>query len=185
MALDLDRLLDPTGEPPDIQGYLDALNGGSGDWDHQPSDGLSMDPNRAGGRGGRQAGSVETDEEGYINGRAAEFATPEDVSNYRRTGSLHTGDPGVGAWGDFTAGDKPFVAVPRDLIAKVYGHEDAGRGKMVQVIAPNGKTAVIAIGDKGPKLANRANNAVIELNPAAKAQLGTGDSAGYRFKFIE
>lgn len=185
MGATLDRLFSPDAEPPDIQELIDSLNSGEGDWDHQPGDGLTMNPNRAGGMGGRQAGSVETDEEGFINGRAAEFATPRDLANYRRTGSLATGDPGVGAWGDLTAGDQPFVAVPRDLIAKVYGHEDAGRGKRVQVIAPNGQTAIIPIGDKGPALRNRANNAVIELNPAAKAQLGTGDAAGYRFKFIE
>lgn len=178
-----DKLLTSDGEPPDIQGLLDALTSGEGDWDHSPGDGLDI--NKARSSTGRQAGSVETDEEGFINGRAAEFATGKDLADYSRTGSLKTGDNGIGAWGDLTAGDQPFVAIPRDLIAKVYGHENAGRGKRVQVIAPNGKTAIIPIGDKGPALRNRANNAVIELNPAAKAQLGTGDSAGYRYKFID
>lgn len=179
-----DQLLTSDGEPPDIQGLIDALVTGEGDWDHAPADGLDL-ANRAGGSAGRQAGTVDTDEEGYIRGRAAEFATPQDLNNYRRTGSLATGDPGVGAWGDFTAGDQPFVAVPRDLVRKVHGSEAAGRGKRVQVIAPNGQTAIIPIGDIGPALRNRANNAVIELNPAAKRLLGTGDAEGYRYKFID
>jgi len=114
----------------------------------------------------------------------AEFATPRDLRNYAATGSLRTGDPGIGAWGDRTSGNTPFVAVPRDMLAKAYGSEDNARGRYVQVISPNGNSAVIAIGDKGPALRNRMNNAVIELNPAAKALLGTGDAAGYRYKLL-
>lgn len=177
----LDRLITGNGPEPDIQELISSLLSGEGDWQgHDP-----LDVNSARQKGYGQDGQVAEDPEGFIHGRAAEFATAKDLMDYGRNHSLATGDNGVGAWGDITTGSTPFVAVPRDLIAKRYGSEDAGRGKMVQVIAPSGKSAVIAIGDKGPALANRANNAVLELNPAAKRVLGSGDSGGYRYKFLD
>jgi len=176
----LDRLMTPGYEPPDLGELIESLTSGEGDWSNAPEmeDPMRMD------RGGGYGDALDVDDEGYVNGRAAEFATPRDLRNYAATGSLRTGDPGIGAWGDRTSGNTPFVAVPRDMLAKAYGSEDNARGRYVQVISPNGNSAVIAIGDKGPALRNRMNNAVIELNPAAKALLGTGDAAGYRYKLL-
>jgi hypothetical protein len=140
--------------------------------------------NRAGISGGHGApgGSFTPDENGYITGRAATFATPRDLANYSQTGSLATGDNGIGAWGHNTA-RLPGVAIPRDVLASVYGHPDAANGKTVEVIAPNGKSAILPILDKAPAVRNRANNAVIELTPAATQILGSGDAEGYRYRF--
>lgn len=185
MGLTLDRFFNtPEGqEAPSITDLVDALNSGEGDWSNTPQqDPLSLPTNKA---ATGQPGHVAMDDEGFIRGRAAVFATPGDLSNYARTGSLATGDNGVGAWGDITSGLQPGVAVPRDIISKVYGSEDAGHGKRVMVIAPNGESRVFPILDKGPKLANRANDAVIELNPAARASIGTGDAQGYRYKLLQ
>lgn len=176
---------------PDLHDIIDRFSEGQLQADDYPT---SDDPYqgisdvRSGGLGS-QSVSGQTPEniigaDGFISGRAAEFATPHDLANYARTGSLATGDNGIGAFGHNTAGAQPFVAVPRDVLSKVYGSEKAANGKMVQVIAPNGQTAVIPIGDIGPSLRNRANNAVLELNPAAKALLGSGDSEGYRYRLL-
>lgn len=135
----------------------------------------------------QSAGAIDytPDEEGYIHGRAAEFATPKDLANFARNGSLATGDNGLGAFGHNTAGKTPFVALSRDVLDHAFGTASLARGKHVEVIAPNGTKAVIEIGDIGPRVANRGNNSVLELNPAAKAVLGTGDREGYSFRFID
>jgi hypothetical protein len=91
----------------------------------------------------------------------------------------------VGAFGHFTAGDTPYAAIPRDVLATVYGHENAAKGHHVEVTSPNGRVAIVEIGDKGPMLRNRANNAVLELNPAATRLLGSGDANGYRYRFVD
>ena len=141
---------------------------------------------RASGYGGQSYGqpsSVTPDENGYYSGRAAVFATARDLADYAKNRSLATGDNGIGAWGADTT-KTPGVAIPRDLIAQVYGSEDAGRSGRVQVIAPNGQTAILPIVDKGPLLRNRANSALFELTPPATQILGSGDASGYRFKFL-
>lgn len=135
------------------------------------------------GAHGMPGGSFVPDENGFITGRAATFATPSDLANYARTGSLATGDNGVGAWGHNTA-QTAGVAIPSDLLKSVYGHPDAANGKRVEVISPNGQSAILPILDKAPRIANRANNAVIELTPAATQILGSGDASGYRYRFL-
>lgn len=182
MSSTLSRLFDPGQEAPDLSELIQSLLQGEPDQDYNQEE---MTINQGRQKGFGQPGQVAEDPEGFIHGRAAEFATARDLMDYSRNRSLATGDNGIGAWGDFTAGNQAFVAVPRDLIAKRYGNENAGRGKMVQVISPNGESKIIPIGDKGPALANRANNAVIELNPAAKQLLGSGDSPGYRYKLLD
>ncbi len=137
---------------------------------------------------GHSAGGLTTSNifnpDGSITGRAATFATKSDLNNFARTGSLATGDNGVGAFGARTSGDTPYVAVPRDVLAQVYGSERAAKGQFVEVTSPNGRTATIEIGDIGPALSRRHNNAVIELNDAAAAVLGSGDANGYSYRFV-
>ena len=188
VGLTLDRLFQtPEGQdPPDIQELIDALvNGDPTDSYTQQQDPLSMDSVSKGAPPGAQAMNAEPDPEGYISGRAAEFATPKDLHDFAHTGSLKTGDPGVGAWGDVTSGNTPGVAVPRNWLSAKYGSEDAAKGKSVQIISPSGVSAVVPILDKGPRGDHRANNAVVEVNPAAKKLLGAGDSSGWRYKLLD
>lgn len=151
------------------------------------STGVQEDVNRAGPIGhrtfGGQPSSVEPDENGYFSGRAATFATPSDLADWSKNKSLVTGDNGRGAWGADTT-KAAGVAIPRDLIARIYGNENAGAHKLVRVIAPNGNVADLPIVDKGPKLKNRHNNALFELTGPATQVLGTGDTTGYKFKFL-
>lgn len=181
MGQTLDRLFNPGGgDPPDITELIQALvDGDPGDEPQQ--DPLSIERSA----GARQSEHASEDEDGFIHGRAAEFATSKDLHDFATNRSLKTGDNGVGAWGDNTAGATPGVAVPRNWLAKKYGNENAAKGKMVQIIAPNGTTATVPILDKGPAAQNRANNAVIEVNPAAKKLLGAGDSNGWRYRLLD
>ncbi len=128
-------------------------------------------------------GQIPMDENGYVTGRAATFATQSDLNNYARTKSLATGDNGIGAWGANTA-TTPGVAIPRDWLRAQYGSEDAGKNKLVEVISPNGKSAILPVLDKGPALRNRSNSALIELTGPATQVLGSGDMGGYKFKFL-
>lgn len=122
------------------------------------------------------------DENGYIHGRAATFATPSDLANYAKTGSLATGDNGVGAFGHNTS-VLPGVAIARDVLTSVYGSPQNARGKTVHVVGPNGQEAVLPILDVGPNSRNAGNNSVLELTPAATRVLGSGDANGYKFRF--
>ncbi len=122
------------------------------------------------------------DENGYIHGRAATFATQSDLNNYARTGSLATGDNGVGAFGHNTAA-LPGVAIARDVLQRVYGSTAAANGRTVQVISPNGTVANLPILDVGPSSRSAGNNSVLELTPAATQLLGSGDMGGYSYKF--
>ncbi len=122
------------------------------------------------------------DENGYIHGRAATFATPSDLANYARTGSLATGDNGVGAGGHNTA-VLPGVAIARNVLRSVYGSPQAAIGKTIEVISPNGTKAMLPILDIGPDSNRAGNNSVLELTPAATRILGSGDATGYKFKF--
>ena len=174
---------------PDLSALIDRFAEGQlEEPDYSTGQDYSGAAERFGGSG-HDTGDLTTrnifNPDGTITGRAATFATQGDLSNYAKTGSLATGDNGIGAFGARTSGDTPYVAVPRDVLTQVYGHEDAAKGKHVEVTSPNGRTAIIEIGDKGPRLANRRNNAVIELNPAAIRELGSGDSAGYKYRFID
>lgn len=126
---------------------------------------------------------IHRDENGYITGRGATFATSGDLANYARTGSLATGDNGIGAWGHNTAAS-PGVAIPRDVLISQFGSLAAAKGRPVEVISPNGQTAILPVLDVGPRLRNRSNNALIELTPSASQQLGSGDASGYRFRFL-
>ncbi len=126
---------------------------------------------------------IHRDENGFITGRGATFATQADLANYARTGSLATGDNGIGAWGHNTAAT-PGVAIPRDVLVSQFGSLAAARGRPVEVISPNGQTAVLPVIDVAPRLRNRSNNALIELTPSASQQLGSGDASGYRFRFL-
>ncbi len=136
-----------------------------------------------GGGHGIQGGNFTPDANGFITGRAATFATPSDLANFAQTGSLATGDNGVGAFGHNTTA-LPGVAIPRDLLASVYGNARAANGKRVEVISPNGTSAILPILDIAPRIANRANNAVIELTPKATELLGSGDANGYKYRFL-
>jgi hypothetical protein len=122
------------------------------------------------------------DENGYIHGRAATFATPSDLANYSKTGSLATGDNGVGAFGANTT-QTPGVAIARDVLTSVYGSPAAARGKTVHVVGPTGQEAVLPILDIGPNSRNAGNNSVLELTPAATHILGSGDANGYKYRF--
>jgi hypothetical protein len=167
---------------PDIQELIDALlHGDPGQ--QQEEDPLAFPSDKSShGAKGQQPDEPDVDEEGYITGRAAEFATKKDLTDWNRNHSLKTGDPGIGAWGDNTAGVTPGVAIPRNWLAAKYGHEDNAKGKTVTIIAPNGKTATVPILDKGPAGRRRANDAAVEVNEAAKELLGAGDSKGWRYK---
>jgi hypothetical protein len=129
--------------------------------------------------------------DGTIKGRAATFATAQDLRRFQQTRSLAQGDNGRGYWGHNTAGSTPYAAIPRDLLRKVYGHENRAKGKFVEVTAPNGNVAVVEIGDVGPMLRGRRvsryprNNAVIELNTPATQLLGSGDASGYSYRFLD
>ncbi len=122
------------------------------------------------------------DENGFIHGRAATFATQSDLNNSARTGSLATGDNGVGAFGHRTS-ELPGVAIARDVLQRVYGSTAAANGRTVQVISPNGTVANLPILDVGPSSRNAGNNSVLELTPAATRILGSGDMGGYSYKF--
>lgn len=122
------------------------------------------------------------DENGFIHGRAAIFATNSDLANYAQTGSLATGDNGVGAFGHNTAA-LPGVAIASDVLRRVYGSTAAANGKTVQVVAPNGTVANLPILDVGPASTRARNNSVLELTPAATRILGSGDMGGYAYKF--
>lgn len=170
---------------PDLHDIIDRFAEGGYDPQQEeapPVGAAEFDKYRSHGMGDTPQSIMGAD--GIIHGRAAEFATPQDLSNYSRTGSLLTGDNGIGAFGHNTAGPVPYVAVPRDVLKAFYGHENAANGKFVEVTSPNGTTARIAIGDKGPALRNRMNDAVLEVNPAAKALLGSGDSNGYTYRLL-
>jgi hypothetical protein len=169
---------------PDLHAIIDRFTEGQLDTqdEQQPVGAAEFDKYRSHAMGETPQSIMGPD--GTIRGRAAEFATPQDLSNFARTGSLATGDNGIGAFGHNTAGPVPYVAVPSDVLKAFYRSENAANGKFVEVTSPNGTTAKIQIGDKGPALANRANNAVIELNPAAKALLGSGDSNGYIYRLL-
>lgn len=175
-----------------LDDYLEKLLGGSDPKEALDSylmnalgsTGAPQDVNRSGAPSARGSagGSFEPDENGYISGRAATFATPSDLANFSKTGSLATGDNGVGAFGHNTAA-LPGVAIPRDVLESVYGDYRNANGKTVQVVSPNGNVANLPILDVGPRVRNRANDAVIELTPAATRILGSGDSQGYKYKF--
>lgn len=135
-------------------------------------------------------GDFQMDDNGYYKGRAAVFANASDLKAYARAGShkegLVVGDNGIGAFGANTAGKVPYVAVPRDLLAMRYGDARNARGKRVEVIAPNGMRETIEIGDIAPRVENRANNAVIEFNPAALQKLKLkGDTTGVSYRFLD
>lgn len=177
---------------PDLHDIIDRFSEGqleANDYPTQDNPYQGVSDIHAGGLGSQSVGGQTPDNiigaDGFISGRAAEFATPKDLANYARTGSLATGDNGIGAFGHNTAGDTPFVAISRDVLQKVYKDPRLANGKHVEVISPNGRSAIIAIGDIAPSLRNRANNAVLELNPAAKALLGSGDAEGYRYRFVD
>jgi hypothetical protein len=123
------------------------------------------------------------DENGYIHGRAATFATPTDLANYRQTGSLATGDNGVGAFGHNTTA-LPGVAIASNVLSGVYGSAQNANGKRVEVISPNGTSAVLPILDVGPHTNHAQNNSVLELTPAATQLLGSGDANGYKYRFL-
>lgn len=171
---------------PDLHDLIDRFSEGQLDaQDYTQPDTSYVD--RAHGSMAHSAGAIDytPDEEGYIHGRAAEFATQKDLANYAKTGSLATGDNGIGAFGHKTTGPTPFVALSRDVLDHAFGNASLARGKHVEVISPGGTSAVIEIGDIGPRVHNRGNNSVLELNPAAKAILGSGDANGYRYRFID
>jgi hypothetical protein len=179
-ALDtyLDTLLSGSDDPRTaLDQYLLSSLGTTGE---QPS------PDIAGGnyaqslRGPRP--DYTPDSEGYIHGRAATFATPSDLANYARTGSLATGDNGIGAFGHNTA-VMPGVAIARDVLTQVYGSPANARGKSVHVVAPNGQESDLPILDIGPNSRNAGNNSVLELTPAATRILGSADANGYKYKF--
>lgn len=129
-------------------------------------------------------GALTPDAQGYYGGRGSLFATPQDLSNYRRTGSFATGDNGRGYFGGVnTAGDVPYVAVPRDLLDP-SGRPDPKAAFFAEVITPKGQRHVVRVGDVMPRVANRANDAVIDINPAAARLFGTGDMQGYRWRLL-
>ncbi len=165
----------------DFEGYLNEL---IGEPIHSPQKHISfLDAHSAhGGIGGGPRPDYTPDENGYIHGRAATFATQSDLNNYARTGSLATGDNGVGAFGHNTA-VLPGVAIARDVLQRVYGSTSAANGKTVQVVSPNGTVATLPILDVGPASRAAHNSAVIELTPAATRVLGSGDMGGYSYKF--
>ena len=174
-----------------LDDYLESIIGG-----YNPRDALSQYLEQATGvqqvnRGsvGQSAQSVggprpdyTPDEQGYIHGRAATFATPSDLANYNRTGSLSTGDNGVGAFGADTT-RTPGVAIARDVLQSVYGSAANARGKTVHVVGPNGQEAVLPILDIGPNSRRAGNSSVLELTPAATQILGSGDQGGYKYRF--
>lgn len=176
-----------------LDDYLENLLGG-GDpkaaLDQYLLSAIGPDPrqniDRASAQSGQSYGSLRPDytpdENGYIHGRAATFATPSDLANYARTGSLATGDNGLGAFGHNTA-VLPGVAIARDVLASVYGSPRNAKGKTVEVTSPNGTTAILPILDIGPNSRRAGNNSVLELTPAATKVLGSGDANGYKYRF--
>ncbi len=190
------------GEPPSLRDSIERFGEGempdlAGEYDN-PYQGVTEDYGGVGGESAHEAHNIEDqtpesvfDENGVIKGRAATFATAQDLRRFQQTRSLAQGDNGRGYWGHNTAGSVPYAAIPRDLLRKVYGHENAARGKFVEVTSPNGNVAVVEIGDVGPMLRNRrnsphpVNNAVIELNTPATRLLGSGDASGYSYRFLE
>lgn len=177
-ALDeyLDELLSGGEGKAALDKYLMAQLGTTGE---------TQDVNRVGAQSSQSTGprpDYTPDENGYIHGRAATFATPGDLANYARTGSLATGDNGVGAFGHNTA-VLPGVAIARDVLTSVYGSPQNARGKTVHVVSPTGQEAVLPIIDVGPNSRNAGNNSVLELTPAATRVLGSGDASGYKYKF--
>lgn len=177
-----------------LDDYLDKLLGGSDPkealdtylMNQVGSTGEPTNVDRAGGGASLGASGPRPDytpdENGFIHGRAATFATPQDLANYARTGSLATGDNGVGAFGHNTA-RLPGVAIARDVLTSVFGSPAAANGKTVHVVSPSGQEADLPILDVGPNSRNAGNNSVLELTPAATQILGSGDSGGYKYKF--
>jgi hypothetical protein len=95
---------------------------------------------------------------GQPGGSTTVFATPKDLRNYARTGSLETGDNGVGAaaLGGVDTAHSYGVAVPPDVLTKLYGGKASDpsttanwRTARAQVTV-NGKTYVVPISDLGP-----------------------------------
>jgi hypothetical protein len=103
---------------------------------------------------------------------ASSFADPQDLADFKRTGSLAHGDNGLGAWGDTTAQTvTPMCALPPEDILERWGNMANGRHKMVRVRA-NGRVAVCMLADVMPHRVNITNGAGIDLNPASAKVLG-------------
>jgi hypothetical protein len=178
---EIDQLLESIigGTPPSVatSQYLNSLLGIQPEQKAFPQGGHSATGAYSGARP-----DYTPDENGYIHGRAATFATQGDLNNFAQTGSLATGDNGVGAFGHRTS-VLPGVAIARDVLQRVYGSTAAANGKTVEVVSPNGTVANLPILDVGPASRNARNNSVLELTPAATQILGSADMGGYRYKF--
>jgi hypothetical protein len=95
---------------------------------------------------------------GQPGGTATVFATPKDLRKFAATGSLRSGDNGVGhaAYGSVDTANSYGVAVPKDVMTKLYGGRASDpsttanwRTARAQVTV-NGKTYVVPISDDGP-----------------------------------
>lgn len=103
---------------------------------------------------------------------ASSFADPQDLADFRNSGSLAKGDNGLGAWGDVTAQDvTSMCALPPEDILEKWGNMATGRHKCVRVRA-NGRVVVCLLADVMPHRAHITNGAGIDLNPAAAKNLG-------------
>ncbi len=168
---------------PDIQELIDALlHGEPGQQQEEDPLAFPSDKSSPGhSAGGGQGVDPDMDEEGFIHGRATEFATKKDLADWSRNHSLKTGDNGIGAFGHNTAGDTPGVAVPSNWLRAKYGSTAAANGKTVTMISPTGVTKVVPILDVGP-IGGGPTRAAVEVNDAAKKLFGIGDSHGWRYK---
>lgn len=117
----------------------------------------------------------DPDHNPWRSGKASSFADPADVAAFRRCKAqgksdqecFKVGDNGIGKWGDDTTGTTPMCALPPEDW-QVF---DNPRGKRVEVQA-NGVTVICELRDTMPKRANIKNGAIIDLSPAAVAEIG-------------
>jgi hypothetical protein len=103
--------------------------------------------------------------------RATVFATPKDLADYAIHHSLKRGDNGIGhdAYGTVDTAHSYGVAVPKEVMAKVYGgnandpsttaHWRTARAQ----INVNGKTYVVPISDDGPAQTQKEGGPVTDL----------------------
>ncbi len=126
---------------------------------------------------GAVSNAAAPDEHGFHLTLGTTFATPNDLADYAKHGSLATGDNGRGKWNDDTTGSSPYVALPPDTL-RAYGIDpEKARGTAVEVRA-NGKSVFATVADAMPNHAK--NGAGIDLNPGTASLLGIDDVNNFK-----
>lgn len=109
-------------------------------------------------------------------GKASSFADPADIKAFKKCKAqgksdqecFAVGDNGEGKWGDDTTeGSGPSCAVPPEFW-QVFKNPR----KQKILVTYGDKSVVCELKDTMPRMSNRANEAIIDLNPDACKALG-------------